>query len=475
MPSENKETYYIPMPPPNITGQLHLGHSLFLTIQDSIARYYRKSGYNTLWLPGTDHAGLATHQKIIDSFNGEIPNDIQYLERAAELKDKHQATIINQIKKMGASCDWSRLNYTLDDNFKTASTFALSKLNDENLLYHKNGQWYISMKEMADDLLKAIHDDYFIINDQSEMNKLIHMLENIEDWCISRQIKWGFELPIYTANDGSIHIFENDIQAIETIGIDYIKETSTFDTWFTSSLWPMATLGWPNKTDDYLKYYPAQIIETGADILFFWCARMLMIGKKMTGIYPFKEIYLHGICLDKNGQKMSKSLGNGIDPLDIIDIYGTDALRFALLSKSTNKDMKISKQDFLTASKFINKIWQSFKFFGLQIEKQNLDIQFNENGDFKNNIDILKNSFIEKMEKRDFLNLIRELQHSYKHEFCDIWIEKNKRAIFDGNTAIIHHGLFILLSYLNMFHCFIPFITENIAEYFGIRLIDKKY
>ena len=456
----------MPMPPPNITGKLHIGHALFLSIQDALTRYYRKSGYETLWLPGTDHAGIATHSKIIESFNNEPFSESEYAIRGQKIKQINQSTIIEQIQRTGASCDWSRLNYTMDDNFKQAAIHALKQLNNDGLLYQKDGQWYIAMQNMAKELLADIQSGSFIINDITQLNKLIPMLEHSEDWCISRQIKWGLALPIYMDNHNNHHIFNNDEEAILHLPDGFLKETSTFDTWFTSSLWPFATLGWPNTTDDYSKFYPAQIIETGADILFFWCARMLMMGKKLTGIYPFKEIYLHGICRDSEGKKMSKSLGNGIDPLDIIDRYGTDALRFALLSKATNKDMKMADNDFLNASKFINKIWQSFRFIDMHIKANETPCHLNIHGSFTEHLNTLKTQFHEAMNKREFLNITRDIQYSYKHHFCDEWIEQNKKAIFAGDHDVLQHGLFILMSYMELLHCFIPFITTYITEHF---------
>lgn len=464
------------MPPPNITGKLHIGHALFLSIQDALTRYYRKSGYETLWLPGTDHAGLATHEKIIESFQNAEFSDDDYLIRGEELKQTHQSKIIQQIQRTGASCDFSRLSYTMDDNFKQAAIHALKELDDQGLLYQKDGQWYISMGEMAKQLLSDIQAGLFIINDITQLNKLMPMLEHSEDWCISRQIKWGLRLPIYIDQNHKHHIFDNDEEAFNQLPAGFIKETSTFDTWFTSSLWPFATLGWPNQTDDYKKFYPAQIIETGADILFFWCARMLMMGKKITGIYPFKEIYLHGICRDSQGRKMSKSLGNGIDPLDIIDKYGTDALRFALLSKATNKDMKMADNDFLNASKFINKIWQSFRFIDMHMSQNNTSYALNDNGAFSEHLNDLKLQFQTAMENRDFLNITRDIQYSYKHHFCDEWIEQNKKAIFAGDHSILQHGLFILISYMELLHCFMPFITTYITEHFGFNdIISTQY
>lgn len=468
------------MPPPNITGKLHLGHAAFLSIQDSLIRYYRKQGYSTLWIPGTDHAGIATHEKIIESLKNSPFFKDDYLNKGQELKDLNHYSITSQIKALGASCDWSRERYTLDHDFLKSATEALKIINDSGLLYENNGQWYISMSGMCSELLLHINNGGLIINDEGELNKLKHMLANPEDWCISRQIDWGFQIPLFKDNSSNKYcICKNKEEAIIILKTDNIsQEESTFDTWFTSSLWPFATLGWPEKTEDYEKFYPAQMIETAEDILFFWCARMLMMGKFLTGIYPFKEIYLHGIFRDEQGRKMSKSLGNGIDPIDIINKYGTDTLRFCILSKSSNKDMKISSNEFLDSSKFINKIWQSARFFDLQINKFNIDsyslIDMNKSSN-KEILSLLHN-FESSMEKRDFLNITRDIQYSFKHYFCDTWIEENKAEIWKGNTAIIKEGLNIFYNYLNILHCFIPFITEYLAlHFFNIKLINQSY
>ena len=460
------------MPPPNITGKLHLGHALFLTIQDSITRYYRKSQYETLWIPGLDHAGIATHEKIMEALNNENCSNEKYDLKALEIKEMNKDNIISQIQKMGSSCDWSQTNYTLDDNFKDSAMEALKRLHNDGLIYFKDEQFYISMKKFADSLLIDIKNNEFTINDQSQINKLIHTLENIEDWCISRQIRWGMELPIYFDKSGKFHILDDSDDKT-----DYISKNYTLDTWFTSSLYPLAILNWAS--DDktaFEKYYPTNIIETGYDILFPWCARMLMMCNYLTGEYPFKEMYFHGICRDKKGIKMSKSLGNGIDPLDIIAQYGTDALRLALISKTQSKDMKIDDEDFRNASKFMNKMYQSFRFIDMHLTQNELIPNPNEEGSFKEKMEILKNEFIDSMEKRDFLNISRKLQHSFKHEFCDIWIEENKRAIFDGSEEILQHGLYILLSYINLFHCFTPFQTEYISNHFGFTdIIQSGY
>lgn len=239
--------------------------------------------------------------------------------------------------------------------------------------------------------------------------------------------------------------------------------------------------GWPNNTKDYEDFYPAQMIETGADILFFWCAKMLMIGKFLTGIYPFSEILLHGICRDKNGQKMSKSLGNGIDPLDIVDKYGADALRFGLLSQTTHKDIKINEGDFSTSAKFMNKIWQASRFFEMSLKKfPEADLKQPQDclslGSFDNEIKAMKDNLHKKMSARNFLEATRDLQYSFKHNFCDLWIEENKAKIFAGDKETMEIGLAILYNYLNLFHCFIPFITEHIAKQFwSLDLIEQPY
>ena len=455
------------MPPPNITGKLHIGHALFLTIQDSLTRYYRKSGYEANWIAGLDHAGIATHEKIIQALKKKDYSIKEYDLKAIELKEKHSNKITEQIKKMGASCDWSDINYTLNDNFKTAAYEALNELSKANLIYEREGNIYIKMTDMANNLLKDINKGEFIINDEAQLNKLIHTLNNIEDWCISRQIRWGMKMPLYL-KDNEIKISNIDMNGYQHCGY-------TFDTWFTSSLYPLAILNWRMEDDSkYQNYYPTQMIETGYDILFPWCARMLMICHFLTGKYPFKEMYLHGICRDKDGIKMSKSLGNGIDPLDIISQYGTDALRFALINKSKGKDMRIDEEDFANASRFINKIYQSFRFIDMHLEKNNIKPIPNKNGDFSNELENLKDMFIEGMEKRDFINISTKLQYSYKHHFCDIWIEENKKEIFAGNKEIIQHGLYILLYYMNIMHCFIPFISEFIYEHFNYEEINYK-
>lgn len=470
------------MPPPNITGKLHLGHSLFLTLQDILIRYHRMNGENTLWLPGTDHAGIATDLKIQEYFKSQnhTPTKDEFISKAWEWKEDFHHTITTQIKAMGASCDWSRERFTLDSDYLKSSTAALQLCNEQGLLYRKEGQWYLDMTHLAKELLSAIEDNTIAINIEGSKNTLIHFLKNIEPWCISRQIQWGQQIPIfYNINNKSeyyiAHTLEGACFSSNLEPNQLIQETDTLDTWFLSSLWPFATLGWPNKTQDYNTYYPSNIIETADDILFFWCARMLMMGKLCTDQWAFKTIYLHGIIRDKNGNKMSKSLGNGINPLDLIEEYGTDALRWTLAFHNTiDTDPKIDIQDFKTSYKLMNKIWQAGRFIINHCDR--LEISKSDYGKISwQPIMDFKDRYHQLLDNEQFLTASTELYHLFKNEFCDKWIEENKRAIYDDNKEILIEGLCIYRQLLKYLHPFIPFITEKLwGELSDSELIGER-
>lgn len=457
------------MPPPNITGKLHLGHALFLTLQDILIRHHRIQGDTTLWLPGTDHAGLATHEKIINSLDSQTIDRRTYLEEGWKWKETHHSIITSQIKKMGASCDWSRERFTLDKDYEKSCISALKMCKD--MLYFKDGQWYLNMQEAALELITAIENKEINIIPASETGQLLNFLKNIEPWCISRQIWWGQQLPIWFYGEticGDNYCIADNIQEasiILNISSENLKQCEdTLDTWFLSSLWPFATLGWPEKTKDYIDFYPAQLIETADDILFFWCARMLMMGKICTNKFPFKDIYLHGIIRDSKGRKMSKSLNNGIDPLDIIDKYGTDALRWALTTHTTaGQDMKISDQEFIAAKKFTNKLWQAGKFFYQHSQRTKYKPKQYSSSDYLKNF---SNEYKSGINNYEFLQISTNLQFLFKHDFCDKWIEKNKQEIFKDNLELLQEGITIYSHFLKLFHPFIPFITEKIWEGF---------
>ncbi len=473
--SHKDSSFFIPMPPPNITGQLHLGHALFLTLQDSLTRWHRLKGDNTLWLPGTDHAGLATHEKILEELGTSSYSKEEYLNMGAQIKSKNESRIKEQIEKMGASCDWSRYTFTLDDKIKASTLAALEMCQQSNMLYRQGEQWYLDMSTQAKELINAIESNDIEIIPATEKGQLLNFLYKIQPWCISRQIAWGHSLPIYQdktnldawctaatlelAIEKMPHSLEENIEQIP----------GTFDTWFSSSLWPFATLGWPEKTKDYNDFYPAQLIETADDILFPWCAKMLMMGKLCTGIWPFKQIYLHGIIRDSKGRKMSKSLGNGIDPLTIIDKHGLDPLRWCMLTHTiAGQDMKISEQDFSASSKWCNKIWQAGRFFhkafeSLELTKEkSFNTQQLTNGYLKDYFKTMSNKF----ENYEFMHLTTELQHLFKHDFCDNWIEQHKAAIHNKERKTILEGLEIYASFLILFYPFMPYLTQSLWDYF---------
>lgn len=441
------------MPPPNITGKLHMGHALFLTIQDSLSRFYKTCGYDTLWLPGLDHAGLATHDKIIQY---QKKSHCSYEEASTHISSTHKEIILKQIQKIGALPDWDLLTYTMDHDYQQFALSILKLLWEDQRIYFKDGQFYLNIKDFALELKQDIENNTIHIIPKTETGELFNFLNNIEDWCISRQIPWGIKLPL----NEDMSYNENP------------QHNHSLDTWFNSSLWPLACL---IKKPELIKdFYPAQLIETGADILFFWCAKMLMMGNyifknqnrlglKIPSKYPFYDIYLHGLIRDKQNRKFSKSLGNGIDPLDMIDKYGADALRFFIISRTgPAEDMKFNENDLPGYKKFINKIWQASRFFSIYAEKHELE-KFDNDFYIHNEILMkIQTQFIDYMNEYRFLEASRFIQHEFKSWFCDKWIEENKLAIQNGHQQTLNEGLFILQQLLILLHPFCPFITHEI-------------
>lgn len=443
------------MPPPNITGKLHMGHALFLTIQDSLNRFYKTCDYNTLWLPGLDHAGLATHDKII---NYQKEHNICYDLAAQHISTTHKNIIIKQIEKMGALPDWDLLTYTMDKDYQEFTLSILKLLHEDNRIYFKEGQFYLNIQDLALELKEDIANKSINIIPNTETGELLNFLNNFEDWCISRQIPWGIKIPInedLTYEDNPLH-------------------NHSLDTWFNSSLWPIACL---IKKPELIKdFYPAQLIETGSDILFFWCARMLMMGNyifknqhrlnlNLTSKYPFYDIYLHGLIRDKHNRKFSKSLGNGIDPLDMIEKYGADALRFFIISRTgAAEDMKFNENDLPAYKKFMNKIWQASRFFSIYAEQHNLEKLDKDYFIYNPQLISIQEEFIGYMHQYRFLEASRFIQHQFKSWFCDKWIEDNKHNIQQGHTATLQEGLFILQQLLILLHSFCPFITDTILK-----------
>ncbi|MBR0412988.1 MAG: valine--tRNA ligase, partial [Eubacterium sp.] len=550
-----KEPYTIVIPPPNITGQLHMGHALDNTLQDILIRFHRMNGYNTLWLPGTDHASIATEAKIVEAMRKEgiSKEDIgreKFLERAWEWKRQYGGRIIEQLKKMGSSCDWDRERFTLDDGCNKAVVEVFNNLYEKGLIYRgerivnwcphcltsisdaeveyedqaghfwhlkypfvdgsgylelattrpetmlgdtavavnpnderykdyigkmldlpivhrqipviaddyvdiefgtgvvkitpahdpndfevglrhnlevidvmtddahiKDGwgrysgmdryecrkaivedleaegalleiedyshnvgtcyrcgttiepkvskQWFVKMKPLAGPAIDAVKNDDTKFVPKRYEKTYFHWLENIRDWCISRQLWWGHRIPAWYCDDcGEITVSREEPTKCAHCGSEHIhQDPDTLDTWFSSALWPFSTMGWPDETEDYKKYYPTNTLVTGYDIIPFWVMRMMFSGLEQTGQVPFDTVLIHGLVRDAQGRKMSKSLGNGIDPLEVIDEYGADALRFTLATgNSPGNDMRFSDDRVKASRNFANKLWNAARF-----------------------------------------------------------------------------------------------------------------
>ncbi len=660
---ESKESYTIVIPPPNITGVLHMGHALNNTIQDILIRTKRMQGYNTLWIPGTDHASISTETKIVDKitkegFTKEVLGREKFLEEAWDWKNKYGTTIIEQLKKIGCSCDFDRQRFTLDEGLNRAVHKVFVKLYNDGLIYkgeklinwcphcettisdaevdHEDtngGFWHLTYKvKDTDEIIEfattrpetllgdtaiavnpnderyahlvgktaiipiinreipIIADEYVevdfgtgvvkitpahdpndyevgkrhnlplinVMNDDGTMNKnagkyeglnrfdarkeiikdfdalgqfvkkkdIVHAvgkherckniveplikeqwfvkmdsmakkaldvyyngelrfipdrfgkiyknwLENIQDWCISRQLWWGHRIPAYYCECGHITVSENTPEKCEKCGNSNItQDEDTLDTWFSSALWPFSTLGWPEDTDDLKHFYPTSVIVTSYDIIFFWVVRMVFSGLEYTGKLPFKDVYINGLMRDENGLKMSKSLGNGIDPLEIINEYGTDVLRLTLITgNSAGNDLKFSMKRIESNRTFLNKLWNATRFVLMNIDDVN-DVKFEKEKlttvdkwilSSANNLvkDVTNN-----IENYDLGIAVQKIHDFIWEQYCDWYIEMVKPRLYDEENETREVALYTLLEVLKislkLLHPFMPFITEEI-------------
>ena len=669
-PSYNfDKNFSICIPPPNVTGSLHMGHALNNTIQDILVRYHRMNGFNTLWQPGTDHAGIAT-QMVVER-NLEEKNIYrknltreEFIEKVWEWKEYSGSTIINQLKRLGSSCDWSRERFTMDDGLSAAVRKVFVSLYNEGLIYKgqtlvnwdtkfktaisdlevvstdvstqiyyikyssSNGQTitvatvrpetifgdtaiavnplderYQSFKgatfkipltnkdvplifdEYSDpqmgsgavkitpahdfndfevgkrhnlELLNILNDDGTLNNncpeeyaglDRFEARKLIvknlkasgfiekiedykttipygdrsntivepyltnqwfcnaeelakqamqvvrdgetkffpsnwektyfQWMENIRPWCISRQIWWGHQIPVWYGPDGKEFCAETEEEA-KQLAIDYYKadkiilkrDKDVLDTWFSSALWPFSTLGWPETEKSLDHFYPNSVLVTGFDIIFFWVARMMMMGNKFMEKTPFHTVYVHALVRDEKGQKMSKSKGNVIDPLEIIDKYGADTLRFTLTSLNTpGRDVRLSEQRIAGYRNFVTKITNAYKFaeFKSIYPLENIDITEPKhmfNHWIIHEFQILYRSIKENYQNYYFHEVANQLYHFTWHTFCDWYIELSKNLLDsdDYRQETIYTFHLIFNSLLQLLHPIIPFITEKLCS-----------
>ena len=662
------KNFSICIPPPNVTGSLHMGHALNNTIQDILVRYHRMNGFNTLWQPGTDHAGIATQMVVERNLEKEniFRKDLsreEFIEKVWEWKEYSGSTIINQLKRLGSSCDWSRERFTMDEGlsaavrkvfvslykegliykgqslvnwdtkFKTAisdlevvptdvstqiyyikypasdgssitvatvrpetifgdtaiavnpsderyqsmkdvnftipltdrsvplifdeysdpemgsgavkitpahdfNDFEVGKrhnlellniLNDDGSLNEncpaeyqgmdrfdarkqvvkalkENGfiekiedykttipygdrsntivepylthQWFCNAEELAKQAMKVVNDGETKFFPQNWEKTYFQWMENIRPWCISRQIWWGHQIPVWYGPDGKEFCAETEEEARDQ-AIDYYKadkiilkrDQDVLDTWFSSALWPFSTLGWPEKEKTLENFYPNSVLVTGFDIIFFWVARMMMMGNKFMSQTPFHTVYVHALVRDEKGQKMSKSKGNVIDPLEIIDKYGADTLRFTLTSLNTpGRDVRLSEQRIAGYRNFVTKITNAYKFaefkniYPLKNEPNQLVPKHIFNQWIINEFQKLYKEVQINYQNYYFHEVANQLYHFTWHSFCDWYIELSKNLLdsneYRDETTYTFHLIFNSL--LQLLHPIIPFITEKL-------------
>ncbi len=660
----DKKPYTIVIPPPNITGQLHMGHALDETLQDILIRWRRMEGYETLWLPGTDHASIATEAKIVEAMRKEgiTKEEIgreKFLERAWEWKAQYGGRIVEQLKKLGSSCDWDRERFTLDEGCSKAVREVFCKLYDKGLIYRgeriinwcphcltsisdaeveyedqaghfwhlrypfKDGSGYLELattrpetllgdtavavnpnderyKDMVGKtlILPIVHreipviaDDYVdiefgtgvvkitpahdpndfevglrhnleVINvltpdakivddypkyagmDRYEARKAIvedlqaegalveiedyshnvgtcyrcgttveprvskqwfvkmeplakpavevvrngevkfvperfdktyfHWMENIKDWCISRQLWWGHRIPAYYCDDcGEVMVSAQEVHTCSKCGSNHVhQDPDTLDTWFSSALWPFSTLGYPDDTKELEYFYPTNTLVTGYDIIFFWVARMIFSGVEHMGQVPFHTVLIHGLVRDAQGRKMSKSLGNGIDPLLVIDQYGADALRFTLATgNAPGNDMRFSDEKVKASRNFANKLWNAARFVLMYLGNdysypglpKDLAI---EDKWILSKVNTLAKEVTDNLERFELGIAVAKLYDFIWDVFCDWYIEIAKIRLQSGEGADTAKAVlvYVLTDILKLLHPFMPFITEEIYQ-----------
>ena len=660
----SKKPFTIVMPPPNITGQLHMGHALDNTLQDILIRFKRMQGYNALWQPGTDHASIATEVKVTNKLKEEGIDKEElgregFLKRTWEWKEEYGGRIVSQLKKLGSSADWDRERFTMDEgcskavqevfirlyekgyiyqgsriinwcpvcqtsisdaeveyedqaghfwhiNYPIVGTdkyieiattrpetmlgdtaiavhpdderykdlvgkmvllpivnkeipivadsyvdkefgtgavkitpahdpndFEVGKrhnleeiniLNDDGTINENGGkfagmdryearkaivkeleeegylvrieahehnvgthdrchttvepmvkkQWFVKMSEMAKPAIEAVKNGDLRFVPGHFDRTYLHWLENIRDWCISRQLWWGHRIPAYYCDEcGEIVVAKEMPSVCPKCGCTHFtQDEDTLDTWFSSALWPFSTLGWPEKTEDFDYFYPTNVLVTGYDIIFFWVIRMVFSGYEQTGKCPFSDVLIHGLVRDEQGRKMSKSLGNGIDPLEIIEQYGADALRLTLVTgNAPGNDMRYSEKKIIASRNFANKVWNASRFMLMNIEKADLsNVSLADLTPADKWILSKANSLVKEvtdnMEKYDFGVAVAKLNDFIWEEFCDWYIEMVKPRLYNEEDTTKAAALFtlkkVLTISLKLLHPYMPFITEEI-------------
>lgn len=662
----SKKPFTIVMPPPNITGQLHMGHALDNTMQDILIRFKRMQGYNALWQPGTDHASIATEVKIIDSLKeqGIDKEDLGregFLEKAWEWKEEYGGRIINQLKRLGSSADWDRERFTMDEGCSDAVQDVFVKLYNKKLIYkgsrlinwcpvcqtsisdaevehvdmaghfwhinypvvgeegrfleiattrpetllgdsavavnaeddrykdligkmvelpltgrqipviadehadmekgtgvvkitpahdpndyevgkrhnlpeinilnddgtiNENGgkyqgmdrydarkvilkdleeqgllvetedlvhsvgthdrcksivepmikpQWFVAMEELAKPAMDAVKNGELKLIPERMNKTYFNWLENIRDWCISRQLWWGHRIPAYYCQDcGEVVVSKEAPTVCPKCGKNHFKQDEdTLDTWFSSALWPFSTLGWPNDTEDYDYFYPTDVLVTGYDIIFFWVIRMVFSGLEHTDKLPFHTVVFHGLVRDDQGRKMSKSLGNGIDPLEVIDKYGADALRFTLITgNAPGNDMRFYWERVEASRNFANKVWNASRFIQMNLPEENIDLNnkpenlTDADKWILSKVNTLAKEVTENLDKYELGIAADKIYNFIWEEFCDWYIEMVKPRLYNDSDDTKQAALWtlkkVLIDSLKLLHPYMPFVTEEI-------------
>ena len=660
---KRKKPYTIVMPPPNITGQLHMGHALDNTIQDILIRWKRMAGFNALWVPGIDHASISTEVKVVEKISKEglTKEDIgreEFLRRAWEWKEEYGGIILKQLRKLGSSCDWDRARFTMDEGLSQAVLEVFTRLYNKGLIYRgekiinwcpkcktsisdaevnhvdKEGHfWHIKYpiigtddymiiattrpETMLGDTAVAVHpederyrkyigknlllpivnkeipviaDEYVdrefgtgvvkitpahdpndfevglrhdlprinVLNDDGTMNaaagkdfegldryearekivnmlkeqgclvkvetmthavgvhercntvvepmiKLqwfvkmeelakpaievyknnelhfipdrfgkiyLHWLENIRDWCISRQLWWGHRIPAYYCDKcGNIMVAKTAPDKCDKCGCTELRQDEdTLDTWFSSALWPFSTLGWPENTEDLKQFYPTSVLVTAYDIIFFWVIRMVFSGIEQMGEIPFKDVFIHGLIRDEKGRKFSKSLGNGIDPLEVINKYGADALRLTLITgNAPGNDMRFYWERLDNSRNFLNKVWNASRFVLMNLdEDEHTGLLYLTPADkwILSKVNTLARDVSENMEHYELGLAVQKVYDFLWDEYCDWYIEMVKPRLYNKDDSTRIAALWtlktVLINALKLLHPYTPFITEEI-------------
>ena len=667
-PENKKPPYTIVIPPPNVTGQLHMGHALDETLQDILIRYKRMSGYNALWVPGTDHAGIATQIKVEENLrvNEHLTRyDLgreKFLERVWDWKNKYGSRIINQLKKLGCSCDWTRERFTMDEGCSKAVREVFVSLYEKGLIYrghrianwcphcktalsdaevdnpetpgsywhikyfvkdsdeyvivattrpetlfgdtavavnpaderyahlvgkkvvvpfvnreipvitdeyadmekgtgcvkitpahdpndflvgerhdleqinvmnddatlnevcgkfagmdryeardavvkeleemgalvkvepttHNVGicyrcgttveplisdQWFVKMAPLAEPAINVVRDGTIRFVPENQSKKYFNWMENVHDWCISRQLWWGHRIPAFYCDAcGETVVSKTDVTVCPKCGAPMRQDEDVLDTWFSSALWPFSTLGWPEKTKDLEYYYPTSTLVTGYDIITFWVSRMIFSGLEHTGKAPFNTVLIHGLVRDEQGRKMSKSLGNGVDPLEVIAKYGADALRFTLVTgNSPGNDMRYSDKKVEASGNFANKIWNASRFMLMNLDDDTKPVIPEKLGlEDKWILSKFNTTVAEVTANLDKFELGVASAKLYEFVWdvlCDWYIELVKPRLFEKDTESCKNAqsvlLYVLSGTLKLLHPFMPFITECIWSHLG--------